>query len=481
MNFKAVGMQLSSLIGMVTILLLAPLGFSIYDDELRTTVAYGSTIVVFSILTIVIRKSCYQKDFSVSRREGLLVVSLIWLILGLGGALPYYLEGSALTYADAVFESVSGFTTTGATIMADIDNLSRATNFWRCLSHWVGGMGIVVLFVAIFPQVGVGGKQFFKNESAGPISSRVKPRIRETALSLWWIYCTLTLICIISLSLAGMDLFDAICHGFSTLGTGGFSTKGLSIGYYNSPVIEWIICIFMFIAGLNFALIYSSLWRFSIDILRNSEFQAFAVANVVVAGFIGLAIYQPDQNVFDTLRTAVFQTLAVSTSTGFMTDNFDAYPNFTKYLLFIMMFVGGCAGSTAGGLKVIRIIILWKLSIMEIARSIFPQQVSIVRYQKKALTASVIHSVTVYFVAYFFIFFVASLIVTSANYGMLESMSAVVACLSSIGPGFESFGPTQNFAHAPAYVKYVLCFCMIAGRLEIIVLFAPFTRKFWTR
>ena len=481
MNFKAVGMQLSALLGMVTVLMLAPLALAIYDNQLPTTIAYGSTLIVFAFVTVIIRKSCQLSEFTISRRESLLVVALIWLLLGLGGGLPYYLEGSAPTFADAIFESVSGFTTTGATIMAGIDSLSRATNFWRCLSHWIGGMGIVVLFVAIFPQVGVGGKQFFNNESAGPINSRVKPRIRETALSLWWIYCTLTLICIIALNFAGMGLFDAICHGFSTLGTGGFSTKSLSVGYFNSPIIEWIIIGFMFIAGLNFALIYSSLWRFSFDLLKNIEFKVFTVINVVVAALITFAIANGQNPIIDSIRTALFQTLAISTSTGFMTDDFNVYPSFSKFLLLIMMFIGGCAGSTAGGLKVIRIIILWKLAAMELARSVFPQQVSVVRLQKKALTASVIHSVTVYFVAYFFVFFVASLIVTTAGYNMLESMSAVVACLSSIGPGFESFGPTQSFAHAPAYVKLILCFCMIAGRLEIIVLFAPFTRKFWTR
>ena len=237
----------------------------------------------------------------------------------------------------------------------------------------------------------------------------------------------------------------------------------------------------MFIAGLNFALIYSSLWRFSFDLLKNIEFKVFTGINVVVAALITFAIANGQNPIIDSIRTALFQTLAISTSTGFMTDDFNVYPSFSKFLLLIMMFIGGCAGSTAGGLKVIRIIILWKLAAMELARSVFPQQVSVVRLQKKALTASVIHSVTVYFVAYFFVFFVASLIVTTAGYNMLESMSAVVACLSSIGPGFESFGPTQSFAHAPAYVKLILCFCMIAGRLEIIVLFAPFTRKFWTR
>ncbi|NRA67164.1 MAG: TrkH family potassium uptake protein [Pseudobacteriovorax sp.] len=481
MNFKAVAQQIAALLGIITFLFLGPLGLAIYDGDESSAIAYGATFLVFVGFTGIARFHGGKKRFDISRREALLVVTAIWIFVGFGGALPFYIEGSIKSFPGAVFESVSGLTTTGATVVADVESLSRATNLWRCLSHWIGGMGIVVLFVAIFPQTGVGGKQFFRNESAGPINSRVRPRIRDSALALWWIYCFLTVACALSLYFAGMSVFDAICHAFSTLGTGGFSTKANSIGHFNNPTIEWVVAGFMFVAGLNFALFFSLLRDAGKSLFWNSEFRVYLFANMFIAGIIAVSLSDDTSGFMEAVRLAIFQTLAVSTSAGFMTDDFNAYPSYAKFLLFVAMFVGGCAGSTAGGLKVIRMIILFKLTLREIRRSILPQEVSVVRHEGKPIVSGIIHGVTVYFVAYFFIFFLCSFLMTVAGYPMLDAMSSVVACLSSIGPGFNSFGPTQSFAHVPGWAKYVLCFCMIAGRLEIIVLFAPFTKTFWKR
>ncbi len=482
MNYKAIAKQLSSLVMMMAFLLLFPLGLGILDEKSTAMFAYSLPSLLLSLIAFALRRYAGKKhDPHLGRREAILIVALIWVIFSLGGALPFLLEGSIQLPAAAIFEAVSGFTTTGATVIADVDGLSRATNLWRCLMHWIGGMGIVVLFVAIFPQLGIGAKHLFKNEAAGPIAEGVRPKIRQSALTLWWVYLVLTIVCAALLHFFGMNWFDAICHAFSTLGTGGFSTKSASIGFYHNPAIDWTVCVFMFLAGLNFGL-YPQLLKGNIKgVLKDPETKVFFALNLVIAFIIVALTMTSRDSLMDSIRHSLFQTLSVTTTTGFMTEDFDKYPDLARFLLFAAMFIGACGGSTAGGLKISRLITIWKMVGRDIFLSHKPNEIYRVYVGSRFVTTDVLISVLVYLCAYLLIFVFCSSAMVFAGYDILSGSSAVVACLSSIGPGLSQFGPSENFAHAPAWAHLMLSFCMIAGRLEIIILLAPFTMKFWRR
>ena len=466
---------------LVAIMMLAPLTLGAIDGQFRTVLAYalsaGITALVGSVCVLLGRNA----PADLHRKDAIGIVTLSWVGLGILGALPFVLEGSIPDVPSAIFESVSGFTTTGATVVSDVDGLTRATNFWRCLSHWVGGMGIVVLFVAIFPQLGVGAKHLFKTEVAGPITEGLRPKIKQTALALWWVYAALTAVCGALLYLAGMDWFDATCHAFSTLGTGGFSTRGASVGHFQSATIDWIISAFMLIAGLNFGLYYGALrgrWR---ELYRNYEVRFYVLLNAVVIAIVFFGIRTTHPDILTALRYATFQVLAVTSTTGFMTEDFETYPHLARFALFLTMFIGGCAGSTAGGLKASRVYAATKLIGREIRSAVSPNSVIAIRLGSTAVSQSVLGGILVYIAAYFLLFAVSSLFMVGIGLEPLTGMSSVVACLSSIGPGLNDVGPTQNFAFIPGIGKLLLVLCMIAGRLEIFVLLALFHRETWRK
>jgi trk system potassium uptake protein TrkH len=462
--------------------LLAPSLLGLVEGDLRAFEAYLGTASLTFALGILLRLAGQPSaKETIHRKDALGIVALTWICLGLIGALPMFMEGAIPTMSGAIFEAVSGFTTTGATVVSDVDALSRATNLWRCEMHWVGGMGIVVLFVAIFPQLGVGGKQLFRTEATGPTSEGLKPRIKQTALRLWWIYAGMTAACTLLLWLEGMSAFDAICHAMSALGTGGFSTRTSSVGYWRSPWIHWTISIFMLLAGLNFALYYNLLSRRWREVWGNAELRFYLLINASVVALVFLCILPEHGGLEETLRHAVFQVVAVTTTTGFMTEDFDTYPDVARWVLLGCMFVGGSAGSTAGGIKVVRILILVKAVTRELATSVRPEAVVAVRLGHKAVPASVVSSVAVFFAVYLGIFFVVSVVMHALGLDLVTGMSATVACLSSIGPGLAGVGPSQNYDFIPAVGKLLLSLCMIAGRLEIFALFAVFTRECWRR
>ncbi|MCA9697676.1 MAG: potassium transporter, partial [Myxococcales bacterium] len=372
-------------------------------------------------------------------------------------------------------------TTTGATVVGNVETLSRASNLWRCEMHWIGGMGIVVLFVAVFPQLGVGAKQLFRNEVPGPTTEGLRPRIRQTATALWWIYGGLTVLCAALMVVFGMPIFDAICHSMSTLGTGGYSPKAASIGDYQSPAIDWITSAFMLIAGANFGLYYAAVrgrWR---ALFENPELRFYLAINLLVTLVLAWSIWDRHPSIEASLRFASFQTLAVTTTTGFMTEDFDTYPNVARYLLFLCMFMGGCAGSTAGGIKALRVLLLFKIAGRELRALASPNVVATIKLGPVAIPPGVISGVLVFVATYMLIFAGTSLLLVALDMELMSAMSATVACLSSVGPGLDAVGPTQNFSVVPGLGKLALCFCMIAGRLEIFALFAVFTRECWRR
>ena len=481
MNPRSVAFHTSMLLAIVALLLIAPALLGLYDGDTHAFRAYGLSAALTLVVSYLLRAIGGKAPESLHRKDAIGVVTLSWVAISVFGALPFVLEGSIAHPADAIFESVSGFTTTGATVVADVDGLSRATNLWRCLMHWVGGMGIVVLFVAVFPQLGVGAKHLFRAEVPGPITEGLRPRIKQTALSLWWIYAALTGVLTACLWSAGLSVYDAVCHAFSTLGTGGFSTRGASVGAFKNPAVDWIISAFMLLAGLNFGLYYGALRGNYKELFRNYEVRFYLLVNVLVVLVIFLGISHRHPDALTALRHATFQTLAVTTTTGFMTEDFETYPDLARFLLLACMFMGGCAGSTAGGIKASRIYALGLLVFRELRAVTQPQAVIAIRLGASALSSAIIQGILVYVAAYFALFALVSACMVAMGLDLISGMSAVVACLSSVGPGLQEVGPTANFGFIPAAGKLLLSLCMIAGRLEIFALFAILDPECWRR
>lgn len=481
MNLRVVAQLTSSLLFLVALPMLLPLLLALKDREVRTAIAYGVAAVLTAAAATALRRASRGAPQVLHRKDALGAVGLTWVCLGLFGAVPFVIEGSIVHPVSAVFEAVSGFTTTGATVVSDIDGLSRATNLWRCLIHWIGGMGIVVLFVAVFPQLGVGAKHLFRAEVPGPITEGLRPKIKQTALSLWWIYAGLTALATALLVLAGMSPYDAVCHAFSTLGTGGFSTKSASVGAFDSAAVDWIIFAFMLIAGLNFGLFYATLKGQPKQLFSNYEVRFYLVVNAAIIAIVFLCIRERHPDSLTALRFAAFQTAAVTTTTGFMTEDFDKYPDVARFTLFLAMFMGACAGSTAGGIKASRIYALLKLGVRELRTMVQPSAVIAIRLGKSAVQSDVLQEIAIYVATFMGLFAGGSLIMVALGMDLISGMSAVVACLSSVGPGLGAVGPTQNFEPIAPIGKLVLIFCMIAGRLEIFALLSLFTREVWRR
>jgi trk system potassium uptake protein len=479
MNLRVVSRLTGLIIGIVATLLLAPTALAIHDKQPRTALAYACAMAVAVVLTVALRAFGRNADDEIHRKDALGVVAVTWLGLGLVGGLPFVIEGSISDPASALFEAVSGFTTTGATVVGDVDALSRATNLWRCLMHWIGGMGIVVLFVAVFPQLGVGAKLLFRSEVPGPTTEGLRPKIKQTAMALWWIYGGLTLLAAGLLLAAGMPVYDAICHAMTTLATGGYSTKGASIGGYDSAIIDWIIIAFMLVAGLNFGLYYGLLRGRWLSFSRNFELRFYLAVNVGVITLLTFSITDTHGSLGDAIRHATFQTLAVTTTTGLMTEDFDTYPNVARFALFCCMFMGGCAGSTAGGLKASRVYVIFKVIALELGSLVRPHAVRTIRVGRSSLNQDTARGIMTFFATYVMLFMGASFYLVALDLDFVSAMSAAVACLSSVGPGFADVGPSQNFGFIPASGKLVLSMCMIAGRLEIFALLAIFSRETW--
>jgi trk system potassium uptake protein len=481
MNLRVVSRLTALIIGIVAALLLAPMSFGIYDGQPRTVVAYAAAMALAVTLAVILRGLGRNAPDEIHRKDALGVVALTWLGLGFIGGIPFVLEGSIPHPASALFEAVSGFTTTGASVVSDIDGLTRATNLWRCLMHWIGGMGIVVLFVAVFPQLGVGAKHLFRSEVPGPITEGLRPKIKQTAMALWWVYAGLTLLAGVLLVLAGMPIFDAVCHAMSVLATGGFSSRSASLGAYDNPVIHWIIIAFMLVGGINFGLYYGLLrgrWR---GFVRNYELRFYLIVNLSVVGILTASILSTHDGPVDAVRYAAFQTLAVTTTTGFATEDFDVYPDVARFALFLCMFMGGCAGSTSAGLKASRVYIMAKMVMMELTSLLRPHEVATVRAGRSSISSEVARSVTTFFAVYMLLFAVVSFCLIALGLDLVTGMSATIACISGVGPGLGNVGPAQNYALVPAAGKVLLSLCMIAGRLEIFALFAIFSRETWRK
>jgi trk system potassium uptake protein len=419
---------------------------------------------------------------TVFRREALVVVAAAWTLTGVFGGLPLWLGGMFASPVDAYFEAVSGFTTTGATVLVDIDDpsLSHGLHFWRVFTHWLGGIGIVVLFVAVFPQLGVGGKVLFKSEVAGPITEGLRPKIRETSQVLFRVYVTLTVLCGLLLVLVGMGPFDAAAHALSTLGTGGFSTRGASVAAFDSWGVDMVITVFMVLAGVNFGLYYMAVRGGGLKrALRDEELWVYLAVILLATLVMTADLRGRHANVAEDLRYAVFQVVAIVTTTGFATDNFDEWPNLSRTMFFLLFFVGGMAGSTAGGLKIIRAIILVKGALRELVQTFRPQAVTAIKLGRRTIDPETVRGVYVHFAVYLVIFAVASLITATMTDDIVTASTSVIACLGNVGPGLAGVGAVESYAFFPVFGKLFLAGLMILGRLEMFTLLVLLVPSFW--
>jgi trk system potassium uptake protein TrkH len=461
--------------------LLPPIAVSlIYNDSAYNSFFYAFVITLLAGLVFWIPVRNVKRD--VRLRDGFVIVTLFWTSLTIVGSLPLAIaETPHLSIVDAFFESMSGLTTTGATILSGIDYMPESIRYYRQQLQWLGGMGIVVLAVAVMPMLGIGGMQLYRAETPGPIKdSKLTPRITETAKALWYIYLGLTVACALAYYFAGMDMFDAIGHSFSTIAIGGFSTHDQSIGFFNSTAINAIAIVFMFLAGINFALHFMA-WRARNPLLyfRDAEVRTYAVILLVVCliSVVSLLYLGTYDNWQDAINHGLFQAVSIATTTGFTTTGFAWWPLFLPVLLITASFIGGCASSTAGGMKVIRILLLVKQGRREIMRLIHPNAIIPIKVGGKPTEDRVINAVWGFFSLYVLSFGVLSLIMASTGVDLVTAFSAVAACLNNLGPGLGSVA--QDYAGISDMGKWVLCFAMLMGRLELFTLLVLFTPSFW--
>ncbi len=413
-------------------------------------------------------------------RDGFVVVGVGWVLVSLFGSLPYFLTDT-LGLVDAIFESVAGFTTTGSSVMTGLEGTPRSLLLWRSLTQWIGGMGIVLFTIAILPLLPVGGMQLFKAEVPGPISDKLEPRVAVTARRLWGIYVALTAIEIALLWFAGMPLFDAVCHAFTTLATGGFSTRDASIAAFQAPWVEWIIVFFMLCAGINFLLHYRLLQGRFRAVWRDDELRYFSLVVAGATASVTGALWITQGGGEDALRKAAFQVVSILTTTGYATADFEAWPSVVQLLLLQLMFLGGMAGSTAGGVKSLRVLLGVRALRVAFDRLLHPHAVRGVKYADHAVPEDVLGGIWAFFTAYALLAVLLAAAVAAAGYDPLTALSAALTAVSNVGPGLGAVGPTETFAHFPDLVKLLLCFGMLAGRLEVFTLLILLSPGFWRR
>lgn len=450
-----------------------------YHEDVTTAIALAAILTIGSGLLLTYY---FSSSDGISFKEGYLMVSLGWVVASAFGSLPFLFSGYLPSFADAWFETVSGFTTTGSTVIADVESWPKSLLFWRSLTHWLGGMGIIALFVAIISSIGARANQLFKAEVPGPISDKISPRIRETARKLWITYVLISAVCAITLFILGMDLFDALCHTFATMATGGFSTKNNSIAFYTSPWIQWAIIFFMFVSGTNFTLHFLAFKKGRPAVYwRDPEFRLYAGITVAASFLVFLSLSW--QGTFigweERIRAACFQVVSIITTTGYATADYNCWPALASGVLFLMMFVGGSSGSTGGNIKPGRYLIIGRRTIIELKKMIHPKAILPLRFGGKIISDDLLTNVLQFFFLYVLFLASGTLFMSALGLDILSSLTAAATCLGNIGPGFNLVGPTQNFAFMPDSGKYVLSLLMLIGRLEIYPILVLFLPEYW--
>lgn len=460
------------LVGSATFLL--PCIVSLYYKEFECAISFF--IVAFAVAIISLPLAIIKpKNKHMYAREGLVIVALMWVIYPIFGALPFYISGAIPNFIDAIFESISGFTTTGSTILTDIENLPNGILFWRTFTHWIGGMGVLVLAIAIFPSSN-DSMYLMRAECAGPQVGKIVPKGKNSARYLYSIYLGLTVLTTIFLILGGMPVFDSICHAMSTAGTGGFGLKNNSVVYYNSAYIDVVLTISMLLFGINFNMYYFLITKRLKDVFKNTELRVYLLIILISTILITMEIYPIYENVFTSLRFSSFQVVSIISSTGLATADYCQWSMLSQTILVILMFIGGCAGSTSGGLKVQRFIIMFKSAKKSIKQTLNPKSINIVTSDDKFLDISIVHGVHAYLIIYLGFFLISLLLISLNNVDFSTSFTAITTCINNIGPGLAKVGPTENFSFFSNLSKIVLSIDMLLGRLEcfpIIILFSP--------
>lgn len=422
------------------------------------------------------------KIADIRQREGMAIVFFGWTAMGFFGALPFFFAGEGVSFTNAFFESVSGFTTTGASIFTNIEQHAEGILFWRSFIQWLGGMGIIVLSLAVLPFLKVGGMQLYKAEVPTPVPDKLKPRIQETAVTLWKVYILFTFLQVLLLLAGGMNLYEAVCHTFTTMPTGGFSTKNASIAYYSGAYFDTVFILFMLMAGINFSLHYQMLKGKPLAIWRDAEGRFFIFLSLVLALLVSWNIYGEIYHTLgDAIRYGVFQVVSILTTTGFATANYETWPAMSQTILFLCMFIGASAGSTGGGIKCLRIMILFKYCARELFLLVHPRSITHIKINGKPIPEEIIRSVMGFLALYIGLFAICTVILSGLGVDFITSLTAVASCIGNIGPGFGMVGPAENYAVIPTLGKWLLIWCMLLGRLEIytvIILLAP---EFWRK
>ena len=475
------------IIGILTMVLgftmLLPLGVGLYYRDASIIPMIKSTVI-----TVLAGLALYagfrgQKVEIITQREGMAIVALSWTGIGLFGSLPFFFEGGEFaSFVNAFFESVSGFTTTGASILNHIEGVSKGLLFWRSLIQWLGGMGIIVLSVAILPFLGVGGMQLYKAEVPSPVPDKLKPRIRDTAVIMWKVYAAISFAEVVLLMLGGMDLYNALCHAFTTMPTGGFSTKNASMAHFNSVYHDTIVVIFMFLAGINFSLHYQVIKGNTLAFWKDSECRFYCGVVLVLTAIVSFNIYgDVYKNIGDAIRFGAFQVVSIVTTTGFATADYETWPAMSQLILLLCMFLGASAGSTGGGMKCLRVMLCCKFAYKELFSLIHPHSVKHVKIGGRSVSDDVIRSVMGFLALYMALFAFNSVLLAGLGVDFVTAFGAVAATIGNIGPGFGMVGPVENYSTIPYWGKWLLIWCMLLGRLEIYTIIILMVPEFWRK
>jgi trk system potassium uptake protein TrkH len=481
MKFKLIFSILGLLMALNGFFMLLGIPFAIYYHEavFPLFISGGSVIAIGLLVWLLFKRQTDVEELT--HREGYLIVAFGWLSMAIVGTVPYLVSGAIGNVTDAFFETMSGLTTTGASILNDIEAVPKSILFWRSLTQWIGGMGIIVLTVALLPLIGVGGMQMFVAEAPGISPDKIKPRIRQTAVRLWLIYVSFTVTETVLLMAGGMTFFDALNHGLTTMATGGFSTKNASI-IEQSAYIQYVIMFFMFMAGVNFSLTYFALkFKFK-KVWENEEFKAYLTTIIMFIAITTAGIYVFTHTGFEkSFRDAAFQVISIITTTGYVSADYTGWAPLLTVLFFFFMFLGGSAGSTAGGVKIVRHVVLMKNSFLEFKRLLHPSAIIPVRLNGKAVSPNITYHVLAFIMIYITVFVIGAILVGFTGLDLMTTISAVATSLGNIGPGFAGVGPLNNFAAIPQVTKWILSFLMLVGRLELFTILILLTPYFWKR
>jgi len=477
MNFSVIIYILGWVLNFEGAFLLLPCLVALIEKETSGFYFFATAIICGLLGLSLVKFSRKKKNSTLYAKDGFVAVALSWIVLSIFGALPFYLSGEIPSFTDALFETISGFTTTGASVLSDVEALSKCSLMWRSFTHWIGGMGVLVFILAIIPVAGGSNLHLMRAESPGPQVGKLVPRIRRTAMILYLIYIIITVVQIILLLLSGLPLFDTLTTAFGTAGTGGFAIKNSSMAEYTS-LQQSIVTVFMILFGVNFNVYYLILIHKKKQALKCEELRYYLLFILGATLLITLNIRSMFPSLYEAFHHAIFQVGSIITTTGYATTDFNLWPEASKTILVILMFVGACAGSTGGGIKVSRIVLLLKAIKKEIHSFIHPRYVKKIKFEDRSVEQEVLSSISIFFVTYVIIYFISVLIISFDNYDFTTNFTAVAATFNNIGPGFQEVGPTSNFGMYSDLSKYVLMFDMLAGRLEIfpmLVLFAPGT------